>query len=172
MADNLNIFTASKLHGPAITKAGCSVTNGMCISVISLCLLISGCAISPGPSKSNEDGDLSTADRLAAIEIRLGSIDAKLAIIQAYETGIYVVRAGDTAIKIGQLFGIQSADLKRLNPAVQWNRLRIGQQIRIRENLPNKIATHESPVPASSPGAPAHRTLDPLPAAVGEPDCR
>ena len=95
----------------------------------------------------------------------MDSIDEKLAIIQAHETGIYVVRAGDTATRIRQRFGVQSADLTRLNPAVQWNRLRVGQPIRVREDLPNKTVADETGLPALSPGAPVHRTVDSLPAA-------
>lgn len=94
----------------------------------------------------------------------LESIDAKLAVIQAYQTGIYVVRAGDTATKVGQLFDIKSADLERLNSGVKWNRLRVGQRIKVRINLPDTIGPPEPPLPDSSSSAPSHRTLDSLPA--------
>ncbi len=121
----------------------------MRISIIGFCLLtvllISGCATSHRSSRSGQDGELDTATRLAAIEIRLEKVDEKLAVIQAYETGIYVVRAGDTAAGIAQVLDMPLAELEKLNPTVQWNRLRVGQRIKIREDA----CRQKSPAPGS-----------------------
>jgi len=39
-------------------------------------------------------------------------------------------RAGDTALTIAQEHGLSVAELKKLNPDVNWARLRVGQKIR------------------------------------------
>ncbi len=89
-------------------------------------LLFSGCRTSPSGS-----AELDIPTRLSAIEVRLSQIDDKLAVIQAYQTGTYVVRRGDTPTIISNLFGLAQTDLAKMNPDVEWNRLRVGQHIRI-----------------------------------------
>ncbi len=43
----------------------------------------------------------------------------------------YVIRAGDTGMKIARNHKLTISDLFALNPGVQWDRLRVGQTIRI-----------------------------------------
>ena len=101
-------------------------------------VLVSGCATSGPSSRVSHEGELDTVARLAAIEIRLEQVAEKLAVIQAFATGKYVVRSGDTAAAIARLLDVPLSDLEKLNPAVPWNRLRIGELIKIREGEPNK----------------------------------
>ena len=125
--------------GPAWLSFFRSANKDMRAWLIGCCLfgglLISGCSTS---QRAEQNGELDTATRLSAIEIRLEKVDAKLAVIQAYETGIYVVSPGDTAAAIAQVFSTSLGELERLNPGIQWNRLRVGQRIKIREDVPNK----------------------------------
>lgn len=47
-----------------------SAANSMRILIITMCILIVGCVVSPRPSDNSKDSELSAAERLAAIEIR------------------------------------------------------------------------------------------------------
>ena len=89
-------------------------------------LLLFGCRTSPSAS-----AELDTPTRLSAIEIRLSQIDDRLAVIQAYQTGTYVVRRADTPTIIANLLGLTQTNLAKMNPDVEWNRLRVGQHIPI-----------------------------------------
>lgn len=48
------------------------------------------------------------------------------------QNAFYVIRAGDTGLKIAHTHGLTLAGLSALNPGVQWNRLKVGQRIRLR----------------------------------------
>jgi LysM repeat protein len=45
--------------------------------------------------------------------------------------GEYVVKPGDTGVKIARAIGASLADLQAVNPNVDWNRLKVGQKIRV-----------------------------------------
>lgn len=45
--------------------------------------------------------------------------------------GVYVIKSGDTLAKIGAEFGVSWQEIMRVNPGVNPNRLRIGQEILI-----------------------------------------
>lgn len=45
--------------------------------------------------------------------------------------GEYVVKSGDTGSKIAAANGVKLADLMAVNPDVNWNRLRVGQKIKL-----------------------------------------
>lgn len=45
--------------------------------------------------------------------------------------GEYVVKPGDTGVKIARALGVSLADLQTVNPSVEWNRLHIGQKIKV-----------------------------------------
>jgi LysM repeat protein len=45
--------------------------------------------------------------------------------------GTYVVKPGDTGVRIAQAHNVTLAALMAANPEVDWNRLRVGQSIRI-----------------------------------------
>jgi LysM repeat protein len=44
---------------------------------------------------------------------------------------VYVIKNGDTLAKIGAEFGVSWQEIMRVNPGVNPNRLRIGQEILI-----------------------------------------
>ncbi|WP_221032211.1 LysM peptidoglycan-binding domain-containing protein [Actomonas aquatica] len=43
----------------------------------------------------------------------------------------YLVKSGDTGIKIARTLGVSWTDLQAVNPGVNWNRLAIGQPIKV-----------------------------------------
>lgn len=45
--------------------------------------------------------------------------------------GEYVVRSGDTGLKIARSAGVSLQDLMAANPGVNWNRLGVGQKIKL-----------------------------------------
>lgn len=45
--------------------------------------------------------------------------------------GEYVVKSGDTGYKIATSNGVSVADLQAVNPGVNWNRLNVGQKIKL-----------------------------------------
>lgn len=47
--------------------------------------------------------------------------------------GEYVVKSGDTGMKIARTTGASLADLKAVNPGVNWNHLNIGQKLKLPE---------------------------------------
>jgi LysM repeat protein len=50
-----------------------------------------------------------------------------------HEITVYVVKDGDNLKKIGALFGTMPREIKRLNPQLGFNQLRVGQALRVRE---------------------------------------
>ncbi len=48
--------------------------------------------------------------------------------------GEYVVKSGDTGYKIATANGVSVADLQAVNPGVNWNRLNIGQKLKLPRN--------------------------------------
>jgi LysM repeat protein len=49
----------------------------------------------------------------------------------SYDEGLYIVQRGDTGAAITRANNISLADLRALNPDVEWNRLSVGQAVRI-----------------------------------------
>ncbi len=45
--------------------------------------------------------------------------------------GEYLVKSGDTGMKIARTLGVNWADLQAVNPNVNWNKLAIGQSIKV-----------------------------------------
>jgi LysM repeat protein len=45
--------------------------------------------------------------------------------------GEYIVKSGDTGRKIATANGVSVADLKAVNPGVNWNGLKVGQKIKL-----------------------------------------
>jgi len=45
--------------------------------------------------------------------------------------GEYIVKSGDTGRKIATANGVTVADLKAVNPSVNWNGLKVGQKIKL-----------------------------------------
>ena len=45
--------------------------------------------------------------------------------------GEYIVKSGDTGIKIAGANGIRWGDLQAVNPGVNWNSLRVGQKLKL-----------------------------------------
>jgi LysM repeat protein len=45
--------------------------------------------------------------------------------------GEYVVKSGDSGMKIAKANGVSLADLKTVNPDVNWNHLNIGQKVKL-----------------------------------------
>jgi LysM repeat protein len=68
----------------------------------------------------------------------------------------YSLRSGDTGMKVAKTFGVDLADLIAANPDVNWNRLRIGQQLVI----PPKT---EAPPAATAPAPQIRDPQSPIP---------
>jgi LysM repeat protein len=47
------------------------------------------------------------------------------------EPGTYIVKSGDTGVKIAKAAGVSLSDLMGANPDVDWNRLKVGQKLRL-----------------------------------------
>lgn len=45
--------------------------------------------------------------------------------------GEYVVKSGDTGVKIARANGVSLGDLQSVNPGVNWNSLRVGQKVKL-----------------------------------------
>jgi len=45
--------------------------------------------------------------------------------------GEYVVKPGDTGMKIARSIGVSIGDLQTVNPTVDWNHLKVGQKLKI-----------------------------------------
>jgi LysM repeat protein len=45
--------------------------------------------------------------------------------------GEYIVKSGDTGARIAREAGVSLGDLLAANPGVDWNRLRVGQVIKM-----------------------------------------
>lgn len=50
--------------------------------------------------------------------------------------GEYVVKSGDTSTKIARSVGCTSAELRAVNPGVNWSRLHPGQKLKVPEKKP------------------------------------
>ncbi len=79
--------------------------------------------------------------------------------------GTYVVRSGDSLGRLAQTSGVRSARIRELNPSVNFDRLQIGQQLRLpyaaaqqlaeRSNSPPAVAAASAPRPAQAPASAA-----------------
>jgi LysM repeat protein len=49
----------------------------------------------------------------------------------SYDEGLYIVQRGDTGAAIARANNISLADLRALNPDVEWNKISAGQAVRI-----------------------------------------
>jgi hypothetical protein len=49
----------------------------------------------------------------------------------SYDEGLYFLQRGDTGARIARANNISLADLRALNPDVDWNRLGVGQAVRV-----------------------------------------
>jgi hypothetical protein len=49
----------------------------------------------------------------------------------SYDDGLYFLQRGDTGAAVARANGITLADLRALNPDVDWSKLRVGQAVRI-----------------------------------------
>jgi hypothetical protein len=85
--------------------------------------VISGCSTHPAKQGTQPDA-LGPPHLLSTTEPRLG---------RAYELGVYVIQRGDSVPVICKRFQISVRDFMVMNPELAPTRLRIGQQVRIRE---------------------------------------
>ena len=120
-------------------------------------LLVGGCAT--GRSRQ-------TADEVFALQRQVHALENALQKLLE-EHGKHIVRSGETLRTIAQRHNLQVSDLYRMNPdlrsTIEGNQFYPGLVIVVREQKPNKIASHEPPPPVSRPDAPVHRTQDSLP---------
>jgi len=72
-------------------------------------------------------------------------------------SGTHVVRAGETPAQIARQYGMRTEDLMQLNQITDARRVRIGQELRVRDTAGADAATAE----ASSPKLPSARPSDP-----------
>lgn len=47
------------------------------------------------------------------------------------EPGTYIVKSGDTGVKIAKSAGVSLSELMGANPDVDWNRLKVGQKLKL-----------------------------------------
>jgi LysM repeat protein len=109
----------------------------MLTPAITIVALLSGCTHISRDAKREESKaheKLKSLEQTVAINqrIMLDLADHILA-----ERGEYVVRPGDTGLKIAKQFGMDLRDLAEMNPGVAWHLLKVGQVIRIK-NPPNQ----------------------------------
>jgi LysM repeat protein len=45
--------------------------------------------------------------------------------------GEYVVKSGDTGVKIARANSVAIGDLQAVNPGVNWNSLKVGQKVKL-----------------------------------------
>lgn len=65
--------------------------------------------------------------------------------------GTYIVKAGDSPSKIARSLGLNLADLQRMNPNVEWMKLKVGQKIVVSDTNSGK----QSSGPTSSSTSPS-----------------
>jgi len=103
-------------------------------------------------AKGTNDGFAKVSDELNQIKARLDKVEAaRVAPVRAPATGgaaaaatgatgaaaaaaganVYVVKSGDTGVTIARANGVSLAALQAANPDVQWNRLHVGQKIKL-----------------------------------------
>ncbi len=94
-------------------------------SVLLTMALISGCCTHP--SKEEVQPNVPRpAHLLSLTEPELG---------KEYDVGVYVIQKGDTVAVICRRLQISVRDFMDMNPELNPTRLRIGQQVRIRESM-------------------------------------
>ena len=99
---------------------------------------------------------LTTKERIQELEARVVSLEkivGTLADELMVKTGRYMLKAGDTGMKVARKFDVPITELHRLNPGVNWSRLKVGQVLRVSEETPNK-APEPTPGPVT-PRAPS-----------------
>lgn len=79
-----------------------------------------------------------------SVAVELGNLKAEIEKIHAPKAaakgdkapavageGEYVVKAGDTGMKIAKANGVSIEDLKSVNPGVNWSGLKVGQKVKL-----------------------------------------
>lgn len=101
-----------------------------CVVALMLALGGFGCAHSEKTDKLYNSAPL-----LVTAEPELGSV---------YEISVYVVTGGDTFSKIADRFRVPREELKRINPGMRPNALRIGQHVKLHERRLGKTESAPS----------------------------
>jgi membrane-bound lytic murein transglycosylase D len=69
--------------------------------------------------------------------------------------GTYVVRSGDSLGRLAQLSDVRAARIRELNPGVDFDRLQIGQRLRLPHDAAQRLTDRPSTAPALAAAAPA-----------------
>ncbi|MGH7994942.1 MAG: LysM peptidoglycan-binding domain-containing protein, partial [Opitutaceae bacterium] len=69
--------------------------------------------------------------------------------------GEYIVKRGDSGMRIARAHGVSLHDLEAVNPGINWKRLRPGEKIKLPERggAAAAEAPAQPPAPAPAPGA-------------------
>jgi hypothetical protein len=102
----------------------------------------------PVPAPSPEERIQELEARVASLEKILGTVSDELFL----RDGRYLVKAGDTGARIAKRFEVTISDLMALNPGVRWDRLKVGQIVRVKKEEPNQAPAPSLTVrPSSKP---------------------
>lgn len=104
---------------------------------------------------------LSPEERIQELEARIASLEKIVGILSdelLARDGRYMLKAGDTGARVAQRFELSLSDMMALNPGVRWNRLKVGQIVRVKMEQPNKTL---EPTPMAATSAAAHPPRQP-----------
>src|SRR5512135_1317528 len=83
-----------------------------------------------GPEIANIKTSITNLENAAKARVAAPKAGAKGAEPAVAGPGEYVVKPGDTGMKISKATGVPLAQLEAANPGINWNRLRVGQTIK------------------------------------------
>ena len=74
--------------------------------------------------------DLGSSGVMFTLDTESG-FDGVVLLNAAYGYGEYIVKGGDTGMKIATANGVSVADLQAVNPGVNWGGLKVGQKLKL-----------------------------------------
>ena len=95
--------------------------------------------------RGTQDGFNAVADQLASVRTEIAKLQESLTKPKAAATANggaakapavagpdeYIVKSGDTGMKIAKANGVSIGDLQAVNPGINWNKLKVGDKVKL-----------------------------------------